>query len=155
MLKDKRYFMIKALALSKNALPVCRPNPPVACLLVKTLGHKSHIVAQGYTQSIGQDHAEVQAIKAYKNASPNQNVSLEDVTAYVTLEPCAFEGRTPSCAKMLGRSGIKNVVVAMLDPDPRNAGQGIKILEEAGIKVTLGVARTEVEAFLKPYLGQS
>lgn len=157
MLKGQLYFMQQALALSKKALPACRPNPPVACLLVKEQGEKVQIMAEGFTQSIGCDHAEVQAFKAYRKKSleRNETVSFEGVTAYVTLEPCAFEGRTPSCAKMLAKSGIKHVVVAILDPDPRNAGLGIKLLEEAGIQVTLGVHYTEVDAFLSPYLGQS
>lgn len=137
-------FMLAALTLSRCALPSCLPNPPVGCVLVKD----GEIVAQGYTQAIGGDHAEVQAIKACK-------VSLAEVIAYVTLEPCAFEGRTPSCAKMLAASGIKHVVVAMLDPDSRNSGEGIEILKSAGIQVDLSVCYEEVSHFLTPYLGHS
>lgn len=147
--KNTHYdFMLQALALSKKALPECRPNPPVACLLVKQDMDGTRIVGQGFTQAIGNHHAEVQAMASYKG-------SLESVIAYVTLEPCSFEGRTPSCAKMLANSGIKQVRVAMLDPDPRNNGKGIAILETAGIKVEIGVAGEAVSCFLSPYLGQS
>jgi len=138
------HFMLRALELSKNALPDCRPNPPVGCVLVK--GGK--VVSEGYTQAIGGNHAEVEALNKLSG-------STAGVTAYVTLEPCAFVGRTPACARTLVKSGIKHVVVAMLDPDPRNSGKGIEILKEAGVSVEIGLAELEVTSFLSPYLGHS
>lgn len=137
-------FMLRALEVSKNALPHCKPNPPVGCVLVKN----GEICSEGFTQAIGGNHAEVEAFNAYKG-------SLENVTAYVTLEPCSFVGRTPACATMLVRSGIQDVVVAMLDPDPRNAGKGIEMLTQAGINVQIGLCHVEVAKFLTPYLGKS
>ncbi len=95
--------MLQALALSRYALPACLPNPPVACLLVK----QDLIVARGFTQAVGGNHAEVQALNAC-------NCDRAELTAYVTLEPCSFVGRTPSCAPTLIDAGIKHVVVAML-----------------------------------------
>ncbi|WP_428774803.1 bifunctional diaminohydroxyphosphoribosylaminopyrimidine deaminase/5-amino-6-(5-phosphoribosylamino)uracil reductase RibD [Vibrio sp.] len=136
--------MLLALQISKHALPDCQPNPPVGCVLVK----KGTVVAEGFTQAIGGNHAEVQALNAYTG-------SMDDVTAYVTLEPCAFVGRTPACASTLVRSGIKHVVVAILDPDPRNSGKGLEILKQAGIEVEVGLCRDQVSAFLAPYLGKS
>lgn len=79
---------------------------------------------------------------------------MNGVTAYVTLEPCSFVGRTPACAKVLVKSGIKCVVVAMLDPDPRNNGRGIQILEQASVRVDIGLCNNQVSAFLEPYLGK-
>ncbi|ASP38430.1 diaminohydroxyphosphoribosylaminopyrimidine deaminase [Bacterioplanes sanyensis] len=137
-------FMQQALAVSRQALPACQPNPPVGCVLVKD----GKIVAQGHTQAIGGNHAEVQAMQQYRG-------SLSEVTAYVTLEPCSFAGRTPSCAQMLARSGIQRIVVALLDPDPRNNGRGINILKDAGISVDVGCAADQVAAFLHPHLGHS
>ncbi|EHH1174004.1 TPA: bifunctional diaminohydroxyphosphoribosylaminopyrimidine deaminase/5-amino-6-(5-phosphoribosylamino)uracil reductase RibD [Vibrio parahaemolyticus] len=137
-------FMLRALELSRNALPNCLPNPPVGCVLVKN----GYVVAEGYTQSVGGNHAEVEALNSY-------NGSMEGVTAYVTLEPCSFVGRTPACANTLINSGIKSVVVAMLDPDVRNNGQGIEILERVGINVQVGFCEAQVRAFLEPYLGKS
>lgn len=137
-------FMQRALEISRNALPECQPNPPVGCVLVKD----DRIVSEGHTQAIGGNHAEVEALNGYDG-------SLENVTAYVTLEPCSFVGRTPACAVTLVNSGIKKVVVAMLDPDPRNSGRGIDILNQAGVEVEVGVCGDEVRAFLTPYLGQS
>jgi pyrimidine deaminase RibD-like protein len=137
-------FMLRALEVSKRALPNCIPNPPVGCVLVKN----GEIVSEGFTQPIGGNHAEVEAINGYSG-------SLNNVTAYVTLEPCAFEGRTPSCAKMLASSKISKVVVALKDLDPRNNGKGIKTLIYSGIQVDVGIAETEVSEFINKYLGQS
>jgi len=136
--------MLRALEISRNALPDCTPNPPVGCVLVKG----DMVVSEGYTQAIGGSHAEVQALNAY-------NGTLDGVVAYVTLEPCSFVGRTPACANTLVKSGIKHVVVSMLDPDERNSGKGIAILEQAGIKVDIGLCYEQVSSFLAQYLGKS
>ncbi|GAA6150819.1 bifunctional diaminohydroxyphosphoribosylaminopyrimidine deaminase/5-amino-6-(5-phosphoribosylamino)uracil reductase RibD [Pseudoteredinibacter isoporae] len=139
-----RSFMLHALALSRQALPACCPNPPVACVLV----NEGKIVSQGYTQAIGGNHAEVEALNAYSG-------DYSSVTAYVTLEPCSFVGRTGACAQALIDAGIQKLVVAMLDPDPRNNGKGIAMLEAAGVSVELSCCEQEVAEFLSPYLGQS
>lgn len=136
--------MLRALELSKNALPHCIPNPPVGCVLVKD----DLIVAEGFTQAIGGNHAEVQALNSYSG-------TMVGVTAYVTLEPCSFVGRTPACANTLVDSGIKHIVVAILDPDKRNSGKGIKILKQAGAQVELGLCSDQVKAFLAQYLDQA
>ncbi|GAB7531296.1 bifunctional diaminohydroxyphosphoribosylaminopyrimidine deaminase/5-amino-6-(5-phosphoribosylamino)uracil reductase RibD [Pseudomonas sp. 3A(2025)] len=134
-------FMQLALAQGRNALPDCRPNPPVGCVLVKD----GQIVSEGFTLPPGQHHAEAMALSRLPAGS-------HGITAYVTLEPCSFHGRTPSCAQALVKSGVKQVFVAMLDPDPRNAGAGIRILQEAGIEVVVGLledqARTDLEQYL-------
>ncbi|MFH0261375.1 bifunctional diaminohydroxyphosphoribosylaminopyrimidine deaminase/5-amino-6-(5-phosphoribosylamino)uracil reductase RibD [Vibrio barjaei] len=137
-------YMLRALEISQLALPECTPNPPVGCVLVD--GYK--IVSEGFTQAVGGNHAEVQALNLYDGV-------MDNITAYVTLEPCSFIGRTPACATTLVKSGIKRVVVAMLDPDPRNSGKGVEILREAGIDVEIGLCSVHVSQFLKPYLGKS
>ncbi|CAH1587119.1 Diaminohydroxyphosphoribosylaminopyrimidine deaminase [Vibrio jasicida] len=137
-------FMLRALEVSRNALPACQPNPPVGCVLVKD----GQIVSEGYTQAIGGNHAEVEALKAYQG-------DLSEVTAYVTLEPCSFVGRTPACAATLVNCGIQKVVVAMLDPDPRNAGRGIDMLKAGGVDVEVGLCGEAASEFLTPYLGKS
>ncbi|AQM20611.1 bifunctional diaminohydroxyphosphoribosylaminopyrimidine deaminase/5-amino-6-(5-phosphoribosylamino)uracil reductase RibD [Vibrio sp. SA48] len=136
--------MLRALEISRNALPNCTPNPPVGCVLVKD----DTVVSEGYTQAIGGNHAEVQALNSYDG-------TLDGVVAYVTLEPCSFVGRTPACANTLVKSGIKHVVVSMLDPDERNSGKGIAILERGGIKVDIGLCYEQVSSFLVQYLGKS
>ncbi|MCD9528076.1 bifunctional diaminohydroxyphosphoribosylaminopyrimidine deaminase/5-amino-6-(5-phosphoribosylamino)uracil reductase RibD [Photobacterium carnosum] len=134
-------FMQRALILSHQALPACRPNPPVGCVLVKD----GEIVSEGFTQPPGCHHAEAMALANY-------DLPLNEVTAYVTLEPCSFVGRTPSCAHTLVEKGIKRVVVATLDPDPRNSGKGIDVLKQAGIEVSVGLCEQEVIYFISPYL---
>jgi len=134
-------FMRQALALSWRALPACRPNPPVGCVLVR----HGQVIAEGYTQIPGQPHAEAAALARVDGP-------LHDVAAFVTLEPCSFHGRTPSCAKTLVQRQIGAVYVAMIDPHVKNQGKGIAILRQAGIPVTVGVAGDEVAAFLTPYL---
>ena len=110
------------------------------------------MVSVGYTQKVGGNHAEVEALNGYDSETDG---AMEGVTAYVTLEPCSFVGRTPACANTLVKAGVKHVVVAMLDPDPRNNGRGVAILESHGVKVDVGLCQTQVSAFLSPYLGRS
>ena len=134
-------FMRLALAQGREALPACLPNPPVGCVLVRG----GRVIASGFTQPPGQHHAEALAISRVAG-------DLSDVTAYVTLEPCSFHGRTPSCAKGLVARGIRRVVVAMLDPDPRNAGAGIAILRAAGVDVQVGVLEQDARQDMGPHL---
>ena len=141
MEQDKKYMSL-ALEESKKALPDCLPNPPVGCVLVKN----GEVVSKGYTQAPGLHHAEASALASYAG-------SLEGVTAYVTLEPCSFHGRTPSCAEALSQRNISHVHVAVIDPDARNNGKGIAKLKEAGVKVTENTMSEAVAEFLSPYLG--
>lgn len=134
-------FMRAALAEGRQALPACLPNPPVGCVLVRG----GAIVGAGHTQPPGQPHAEALALARLDG-------DLTDVTAYVTLEPCSFQGRTPSCARTLAGRGIGRVVVALLDPDARNNGAGIRILQQAGVDVAVGLLADEAQRDLGPYL---
>lgn len=136
-----RFFMQQALDLGRRALPDCQPNPPVGCVIVR----HGAIIASGYTQAPGQHHAEAMALSQLAQG-------LDGLTAYVTLEPCSFAGRTPSCALALIRAGVARVQVAMLDPDPRNAGAGIAMLRHAGIDVSVGLLAGQARQDLGPYL---
>ncbi len=134
-------FMQAALVEGRKALPLCLPNPPVGCVLVQD----RKIVARGHTQPPGQQHAEAMALSQISG-------DLSSIAAYVTLEPCSFHGRTPSCAQALVASGIKQIFVAILDPDPRNAGTGVQILRDGGIEVSIGLLEQQAQTDLKPYL---
>jgi pyrimidine deaminase RibD-like protein len=134
-------FMRVALDEGLLALPACLPNPPVGCVLVR----HGEIIARGHTQEPGKDHAEAMALRRVRG-------DLSDVTAYVSLEPCSFHGRTPSCARALVDRRIGRVVVALLDPDVRNDGAGIQMLRDAGVEVTVGVLGREALQNLAPYL---
>jgi pyrimidine deaminase RibD-like protein len=138
------YFMDLALKEGRKALPACLPNPPVGCVLVKD----GEVIATGHTQPPGKHHAEAMAIAQVRGA-------LLGVTAYVTLEPCSFHGRTPSCAKALAARGIERVVFAILDPDPRNAGAGAEMLRVAGVKVCVGTLEVLAREDLGPYLNEA
>lgn len=134
-------FMRLALAQGRLALPECLPNPPVGCVLVQD----SVVISQGYTQAPGLYHAEAMALSRFTN-------DCSGMTAFVTLEPCSFHGRTPSCALALINSGVEKVFVGLLDPDPRNSGAGIKMLQDAGITVVVGLLAEEAAEDLANFL---
>ena len=125
----------------KKAFPSCLPNPPVGCIVVKN----NQIVSQGYTNESMKYHAEAMALQELK-ANPI------DCALFVTLEPCSFEGNTPSCAHEIKKSGIKEVYVGILDTDPRNNGNGINILKNNSIHVEVGVLQKQIYNYLYPYL---
>ncbi len=133
--------MSQALSEGKKALPSCLPNPPVGCVIVQA----GAIIGRGYTQPPGGPHAEVGALATTEG-------DLADATLFVTLEPCSFHGRTPSCAEAIIAAGIRTVVVATIDLDPRNNGAGIEKLRAAGIRVHLGCMEEEARMDLAPYL---
>ena len=141
---ELQHFMTAALVEGRKALPECLPNPPVGCVLVR----EGKIIARGYSNPPGQFHAEAMALAQVAG-------SLEDVTAFVTLEPCSFYGRTPSCARALVERKIRDVFVALIDPHPKNRGGGIQILKNADIPVQVGLLEEEAEKDLGPYLFKS
>ncbi len=110
------------------ALGLSEPNPRVGCVLLDSAGRQ---LSSGYTHVIGGVHAEVAALRAAHAAGHD----LHGATAYVTLEPCSHHGRTPPCCDALIEAGIAKVVVAIQDPNPLVAGQGIARLRAAGIEV--------------------
>jgi pyrimidine deaminase RibD-like protein len=139
--EELRAFMRAAIEEGKKALPGCWPNPPVGCVLVRD----GAIVARGFTQPPYQPHAEPMAMSQLDG-------DLEDTVAFVTLEPCAFHQRTPSCAKEMIARRVGAVYVALIDPHPRNQGRGIEMLREAGIPVVTDFLRDEASPHLAPYL---
>lgn len=131
--------MRAALGLARRTLGTTAPNPAVGCVLVRPdLGGAGRVVGRGWTQPGGRPHAETEAISRAGELA-------QGATAYVTLEPCAHDGRTPPCAQALIEAGISRVVVACPDPDPRVDGGGISMLKSAGIDVLQGVEQTEAE----------
>jgi pyrimidine deaminase RibD-like protein len=134
-------FMREAIAEGRKALPGCLPNPPVGCILVR----HGAILARGHTQPPYQPHAEPMALRQVEG-------DLHDVTAFVTLEPCAFHQRTPSCAKEMIARKVGAVYVALIDPHPKNQGTGIQMLRDAGISVVTDFLADEARPHLGPYL---
>lgn len=135
--------MAHALRLARRGLGNVWPNPAVGCVIV----NESRVVGRGWTQPGGRPHAERMAL--------DQAGSLaRGATAYVTLEPCAHNGRTPPCAEALVQAGIARVVSAMTDPDPRVAGRGHRILAQAGIVVTQDVRQAEAQDLQSGFLSR-
>ena len=124
------------------------PNPYVGAIIYDE--KKDEILSQGYHECFGKPHAEVNAIK---NAP-----YTKETTLIVNLEPCSHYGKTPPCADLIIKSGIKKVVIGMLDPNPLVQGKGIEKLKKAGIEVVLGVlekkARELNKIFIKNILKQ-
>lgn len=134
--------MAEAVALGERGRFTAAPNPWVGCVVVAPEGE---IVGRGFHRRAGEPHAEVHALR-------EAGERARGATAYVTLEPCSHQGRTPPCAPALVEAGINRVVVAVLDPDDRVAGRGVAILRQAGITVEVGVGAEAAARSLAPYL---
>jgi diaminohydroxyphosphoribosylaminopyrimidine deaminase/5-amino-6-(5-phosphoribosylamino)uracil reductase len=131
-----------ALALGERGRGRTAPNPSVGCLLV----NDGRIVGRGWTQPGGRPHAEAVALE-------EAGAQARGATAYVTLEPCGHRSdRGPACAELLIEGGVKTVVTALADPDPRTNGKGIERLRAAGIDVEVGPGADEAERSLAGFL---
>ena len=130
------HFISQALGLAAQALFLSNPNPRVGCVIASPTGE---ILGQGFTQRAGGPHAEVVALH---DARARGN-DLRGATAYVTLEPCAHQGRTGPCCDALIAAGIAKVVASLADPNPFVAGQGFARLRAAGIEVLVGEGAQE------------
>lgn len=142
--KQDRQFMQRALDLAALGRWTTAPNPMVGCVIVK----QGQIIGEGYHQKAGQGHAEV---NAFADCVDNGQ-SAVGATLYVTLEPCSHHGRTPPCALNIIEQGIQKVVIAMSDPNPLVAGNGINLLRQAGIEVEIGLLAAEAERLNKGFL---
>ena len=136
--------MQMAVEVAATARLRTSPNPWVGCVLVCADGQ----IFTGATEPPGQRHAERVAI----NAAIAAGADLRGATAYTTLEPCSHHGRTPPCTDALIDAGVSRVVTAIVDPDPKVAGNGIAALRTAGIVCEVGVGALNVQAQLAPYL---
>ena len=128
--------MNQALGLAAQALFLSNPNPRVGCVLVAPDGR---VIGRGFTQQAGGPHAEVMALRDAAAAG----CDVRGATAYVTLEPCAHEGRTGPCCDALIAAGIGRVVASLADPNPLVGGQGFARLRAAGVAVEVGPGAAE------------
>lgn len=128
---DHDHFMQRALALAEQARPACPPNPAVGCVLVDAQGQ---VLGEGCTQPVGQAHAEIMALRD----AGARGHSVRGATAYVSLEPCAHQGRTGPCCEALVAAGVARVVASVQDPNPRVAGQGLARLRAVEVEVIVG-----------------
>ena len=135
-------WMRRALALAALAEGHTSPNPLVGAVVLDACGR---LVGEGFHARAGDAHAEVGALRQAGNAASGG-------TLVVTLEPCCHHGRTPPCSEAVLRAGIRRVVVALEDPDPRVHGGGIRQLREAGLEVISGVLRDEARQQNRAFL---
>jgi diaminohydroxyphosphoribosylaminopyrimidine deaminase/5-amino-6-(5-phosphoribosylamino)uracil reductase len=133
-------FMAEALALARRGCGRVSPNPMVGAVLVR--GGK--VVGRGWHRRFGGPHAEVEAIADAGN-------KVQGATLYVTMEPCCFHGKTPACTNAVQLAGIRRVVAATLDPNPRVNGRGMRLLRASGIRTAVGLLAGEARRLNEGY----
>lgn len=133
--EDERY-MRRCIQLAKNGRQNAKPNPMVGAVIV----HEGRIIGEGYHVRCGEGHAEV---NAFASVRAGDEQLLPQSTMYVSLEPCSHHGKTPPCADLIVRKGVRRVVVGCVDDFAEVQGRGIRKLREAGIEVTVGVLEAE------------
>ena len=136
---DDEKFMRRCIQLAKNGQQNAKPNPMVGAVIV----HNGSIIGEGYHVRCGQGHAEVNAFASVK---PEDEALLPESTIYVSLEPCSHYGKTPPCADLIIKKGVRRVVVGCIDEFAEVQGRGIKKIREAGIEVEVGVLEEECKA---------
>jgi len=134
------FYMARAISLAKKGRYTTDPNPRVGCVLVRG----DVVIGEGWHVKAGQGHAEVEALKNTSDA--------KGATAYVTLEPCSHQGRTPPCCDALIKAGVSRVVAAMQDPNPLVSGKGLERLKAAGIEVVSGILQEDAQALNRGFI---
>ncbi len=134
-------FMKEALRLAEKGRGTTSPNPMVGAVVVKG----NRVVGRGYHKRAGSPHAEVIALE-------DAGTKAKGATLYVTLEPCIHYGRTPPCVPRIVSSGIKRVVIAMIDPNPVVKGRGVEMLKKAGIEVIIGIGEEKARELNEFYI---
>ena len=132
-------FMKRCIQLAKNGQQNAKPNPMVGAVIVSSDGR---IIGEGYHVRCGEGHAEV---NAFASVSADDELLLKEATLYVSLEPCSHYGKTPPCADLIIKKGVKRVVVGCIDEFAEVQGRGIRKLREAGIEVEVGVLEQECQ----------
>lgn len=136
--------MLRCLQLARGGMQNAKPNPMVGAVIVAG----DRIIGEGYHVRCGEGHAEVNAFASVK---PEDEHLLPEATIYVSLEPCSHYGKTPPCADLIVRKGVKRAVVGCIDPFAKVHGNGIRKLREAGIEVTVGVLEAECKELNKRF----
>ncbi|WP_339918606.1 bifunctional diaminohydroxyphosphoribosylaminopyrimidine deaminase/5-amino-6-(5-phosphoribosylamino)uracil reductase RibD [uncultured Flavobacterium sp.] len=141
-MKIHEKYIERCIQLAKNGLGTTYPNPMVGSVIV----YEDTIIGEGWHKKAGEPHAEVNAINSVKDKS-----LLKKATIYVSLEPCSHFGKTPPCSDLIIKNEIPQVVIGTVDPNEKVAGNGIKKLIEAGIKVTVGILENECHELNKRF----
>lgn len=128
-------YMKRALELAERGRGRTSPNPVVGAVIVRD----GAVIGEGWHKKCGENHAE---INAFEDAA-RRGEDVRGADMYVTLEPCSHYGRTPPCAKAIIGHGIKRVHIGILDPNPKVAGRGVRMMKAAGIHVESGILEEE------------
>jgi len=139
-----RWWMQRCLDLARRAEGRTAPNPLVGAIVVAG-ENPQRVLGEGFHPGAGQPHAEVFALEEAGSAA-------QDATLYVNLEPCNHYGRTPPCTEAILRSGVRRVVVGMVDPDPRVSGGGIDRLRQSGLTVEVGIEEAACQALNEAFV---
>ena len=139
------FYMRRCLQIANNGMLNAKPNPMVGAVIVAD----GRIIGEGYHVRCGEGHAEVNAFASVK---PKDEYLLPQATIYVSLEPCSHYGKTPPCADLIIKKGVKRVVVGCMDPFAKVHGRGIKKLQDAGIDVVVGVLESECKELNKRFM---
>lgn len=149
-------YMSRCLQLAKRGEYYVAPNPMVGAVLVGIRKMDEEIkneviLGEGWHMQYGGPHAEPNCLR---NAEENhtEGIDYKSCTLYVNLEPCSHYGKTPPCAELIIKKGIGRVVVGCLDPNPRVAGRGVRMMEDAGIEVVVGVQEKECRELNKRFI---
>jgi diaminohydroxyphosphoribosylaminopyrimidine deaminase/5-amino-6-(5-phosphoribosylamino)uracil reductase len=140
----EEYFMRRCLQIAALGLGNTAPNPMVGAVLV----YNNRIIGEGYHRQYGQAHAEVNCLNSVK---PGDTEFISKSTMYVSLEPCSHYGKTPPCADLLIKNGVKKVVVGCLDVNEEVAGRGIKKMQQGGVEVQSGILESECRELNKRF----
>lgn len=138
-------YMRRCLQLARNGMQNAKPNPMVGAVIVAD----GRIIGEGYHVKCGEGHAEVNAFASVRLQDEGM---LSKATMYVSLEPCSHYGKTPPCADLIIRKGVKRVVVGCMDPFAKVHGRGIQKLRDAGIEVVVGVLEKECRELNKKFM---
>lgn len=137
------HWMSRALELAARGRYSTQPNPRVGCVIVRD----GEVVGEGFHERAGGPHAEIAALAAAGERARGADL-------FVSLEPCVHQGRTPPCTQALIGAGVRRVVAAMEDPNPKVAGKGLQALREAGIEIELGVLEPQAEALNRGFISR-
>ena len=138
--------MRRCLQLARNGMQNAKPNPMVGAVIVAEDGR---IIGEGYHVRCGEGHAEVNAFASVK---PEDEHLLHSATIYVSLEPCSHYGKTPPCAELIIKKGVRRVVCGCIDPFAKVKGRGVEMIRQAGIEVTVGVLGAECHKLNKWFM---
>ena len=139
--ESDRRFLRRAVHLAGKGRGRVHPNPQVGCVIVRG----GRVVGEGWHAQFGGAHAEPTALKQAGSKAKGS-------TAYVTLEPCCYQGKTPPCTEALIAAGVSRVVASLKDPNPRVAGRGFARLRKAGIRVTAGLLQEEASVLIAEFV---